>query len=241
MDPFFFNHCYMNIFLSGLQLIIDIIFQCHIFLHFHTDMTLKDDINTLATWCKELTHWKRPWCWPRLKAGGEGDNKGWDGWVTTLTRWTWVWACSRSWCWTGKPGMLQNMGLQRVGHNSATELNWTELISYDILELTSEKIFIKIFSCLSCKSSGHQWRLATLMISWYVSLLKKHILSFMLSLSTSVYQINKRFQYSSKYCDSFPFSNETINQSKRSSITFIRKSPLLFREGPPLEWSGKKN
>ena len=132
------------------------------------------------------------------------------------------------------------MGLQKVRHNSATELNWTELISYDILELISEKNFIKIFSCLSCKSSGHQWRLATLMISLSVSLLKKHSLSFMLSLSTSVYQINKRFQYSSKYYDSFPFVNETINQSKRSSITFIRKSSLLFREGPPLEWSGKK-
>ena len=119
-------------------------------------------------------------------------------------------------------------------------LNWTELISYDILELISEKNFITIFSCLSCKSSGHQWRLATLKISLYASLFKKHILSFMLSLSTSVYPINKRFQYSSKYYDSFPFINETINQSKRSSITLIRKSPLLFREGPPLEWSGKK-
>lgn len=93
---------------------------------------------------------------------------------------------------------------------------------------------------LSCKSSGHQWRLATLMISLSVSLLQEHILSFMLSLSTSVYKINMRFQYSSKYYDSFPFINETSNQSKRPSITFIRKSSLLFREGLPLEWSGKK-
>ena len=99
---------------------------------------LIDGINTLATWYEELTHWKRPWCWERLNAEGEGDNRGWDGWVTSLTRWTRVWASSRSWWWTGKPGMLQNMRSQRVGHNSATELDWTELISYDILELTSD-------------------------------------------------------------------------------------------------------
>ena len=46
--------------------------------------------NTLATWCEELTQWKRPWCWARLKAGGEGDNRGWDGWMVSLTQWTWV-------------------------------------------------------------------------------------------------------------------------------------------------------
>ena len=50
--------------------------------------------NTLATWCKELIHWKRPWCWERLKAGKEGDNRGWDGWMASLTRWTWVWVNS---------------------------------------------------------------------------------------------------------------------------------------------------
>ena len=53
--------------------------------------------NTLATWCKELTHWKRPWCWERLKAGGEGDNRGKDGWMAPLTQWTWVWASSKRW------------------------------------------------------------------------------------------------------------------------------------------------
>ena len=80
--------------------------------------------NTLATWWEEVTHWKRPWCWERLKAGGEGDDRGWDGWMASLIQWTWVWVGSRSWWWTGKPGMLQSMGSQRVGHNRATELNW---------------------------------------------------------------------------------------------------------------------
>ena len=82
--------------------------------------------NTLATWCEELIHWKRPWCWERLRAGREGDNRGWDGWMVSLTWWTWVWLNSRSWWWTGRPGVLQSMGSQRVGHNWTTELNWTD-------------------------------------------------------------------------------------------------------------------
>ena len=84
--------------------------------------------NTLVTWWEELTHWKRPWCWERLKAGGEGDGQGWDGWMASLTWWTWVWLNSRSWWWTGRPGVLRFMVSQRVGHDWATELNWTELI-----------------------------------------------------------------------------------------------------------------
>ena len=80
--------------------------------------------NTLATWCEELTHWKRPWCWERLKAG-EGDDRGWDGWIAWSTWWTWVWVDSGSWWWTGRPGVLRFMGSQRVGHDWATELNWT--------------------------------------------------------------------------------------------------------------------
>ena len=61
--------------------------------------------NTLATWCEEQTHLKRPWCWGRLKVG-EGDNRGWDGWMASLTQWTWVWVNSGSWWWTGRPGVL---------------------------------------------------------------------------------------------------------------------------------------
>ena len=83
-----------------------------------------ETLNTLATWGEELTHLKRPWCWERLKAGGEGDDRGWDGWMASPTWWTWVWASSRSWWWTGKPGVLQSTGLQRVVHDWETELNW---------------------------------------------------------------------------------------------------------------------
>ena len=78
----------------------------------------------LTTWCEELTHLKRPWFWGRLKAGGEGDDRGIDGWMASLTQWTWVWVNSGSWWWTGRPGLLQPMGLQRVGHDWVTELNW---------------------------------------------------------------------------------------------------------------------
>ena len=83
--------------------------------------------------CEELTHWKRKdWCWEGLRAGGKGDNRGWDGWMASLTRWTWVWVNSRSQWWTGRSGMLRFMGSQRVGHDWATELNWTEFYSIDL-------------------------------------------------------------------------------------------------------------
>ena len=75
----------------------------------------------LAIWCEEVTHWKRPWCWEGLVAGGEGDDRGWDGWMASPTWWTWAWVSSGSWWWTGRPGVLQSMGSQ-----SRTRLsNWT--------------------------------------------------------------------------------------------------------------------
>ena len=85
--------------------------------------------NASATSCKELTRWKRPWHWEGLGAGGEGDNRGWDGWMASPTWWTWVWVNSGSWWWTGRLGMLWFMGLQRFGHNWVTDLNWRPLWS----------------------------------------------------------------------------------------------------------------
>ena len=90
-------------------------------------LILKLKLQYLATWWEELTYWKRPWCWERLRAGREGDNRGWDDWMTSLTQWTWVWVDSGSWWWTGRPGVLQSMGSQRVGHDWTTELNWIEM------------------------------------------------------------------------------------------------------------------
>ena len=83
--------------------------------------------STLATSCKDLTHWKILWCWEGFGAGGEGDDRGWDGWMASLTRWTWVWVNSGSWWWTGRPGM----GSHSWGHKSQTRLSdWTELIIF---------------------------------------------------------------------------------------------------------------
>ena len=89
--------------------------------------------NTLVTCCEELTHVKRPRCWKRLKAGGKGDNRGFDGWMASLTQWTWGWVNSGSWWWTGRPGMLWSTGSQRVRHDWATELYWTESLITDFL------------------------------------------------------------------------------------------------------------
>ena len=88
------------------------------------------EAEALATWWKELTHWKRPWYWERLKIGGEGDDRGLDGLMASLTLWIWVWAISESWWWTGKPGMLQSMGSQRVGHDWVAELTPTLQVDY---------------------------------------------------------------------------------------------------------------
>ena len=88
--------------------------------------------NTLATSSEELTHLKRLWCWERLRAGGEGDDRGWDGWMALPTQWTWVWVNSGSWWWTGRPGVLRFMGSQRVGHDWVTELKWLNLVKMQL-------------------------------------------------------------------------------------------------------------
>ena len=102
------------------------------------------ETNTLATWCEELTHWKRPWCWERLRAGGEGDDRGWDDWMALPTQWTWVGVDSRCWWWTGRPGVLEFMGSQRVRHDWATELNWWNRM-------------LNIFYMLTCYLHNFSW------------------------------------------------------------------------------------
>ena len=81
---------------------------------------------TPVLWPPYVKSWLigKDWCWEGLGAGGEGDDRGWDGWMASPTRWTWVWVNSGSWWWTGRPGVLWFMGSQRVGHDWATELNW---------------------------------------------------------------------------------------------------------------------
>ena len=96
-------------------------------------LTLKLKLQYFAHWCEELTHLKRPWYCERLRAGGEGDDRGWDGGMASPTRWTWVWVDYGSWWWTGRPGVLRFMGSHRVGHDWATELNWTVIFMLRIV------------------------------------------------------------------------------------------------------------
>ena len=117
--------------------------------------------NTLGTWCKKLTHLIRPWCWERLRAGGEGDARGWDGWMALPIQWTWVSVNSGSWWWTGRPGMLQFMGFQRVGHAWATELNWTEQLLkfffqiFIIMESLKFSVFFTLWLCEIWRNSRY--------------------------------------------------------------------------------------
>ena len=99
------------------------------------------EAETPIFWPPDVKSW-RLWCWQRLKAG-EGDDRGWDGWMVSLIQWTWVWVNSESWWWTGRPGMLQSMGSQGVGHNFATELNWSpsamQLICLEVARIATCK------------------------------------------------------------------------------------------------------
>ena len=82
--------------------------------------------SSLATSCEELTHWERLWWWEGLRAGGKGDDRGWDGWMASLTRWTWVWVNSGSWWWTGRPGCCNSWG--RKESDTTEQLVWSDLI-----------------------------------------------------------------------------------------------------------------
>ena len=86
-------------------------------------LMLKLKLQYLATWYKEPTHWKRPWCWKEWEQEEEGVT-GWDGWMASLTQWTWVWANSERQWRTGKSGMLQSTGLQRLRHDLAMTITW---------------------------------------------------------------------------------------------------------------------
>ena len=134
------THIYINIYITNFKELLHnfsrktlVLFQKKwrphhraVFLIFISRHTLKMLVLPFLIFnlCEKLTHWERPWCWEGLGAGGEGDERGWDGWMASPTRWTWVWVNSGSWWWTGRPGVLWLMGSQRVGHDWATELNW---------------------------------------------------------------------------------------------------------------------
>ena len=99
------------------------------------------------------THWKRFWCWERLKTRREGNDRGWNGWMASPTGWTWVWVSSRSWWWTGKPDMLQSLGSQRVEHSWVAALNWC------LFGEMSVQIFFPLFHWVVCFSGVELYEL----------------------------------------------------------------------------------
>ena len=122
--------------------------------------------STLATSFEELTHWKRLWCWEGLGAGGEGDDRGWDGWMASPTRWTWVSVNSGRWWWTGRPGVLRFMGSQRVGHDWATDLIWSSPCSSNHENICQDEVSINLkdwlwwakYPCWSGLNTCYEWK-----------------------------------------------------------------------------------
>ena len=130
----------------------------------------------------------------RVVAGGEGDNRGWDGWMASLTRWTWVWVNSRSRWWTGRPGMLWFMGSRRVGHDWATELNWTELSGFRAISASSHFIFSLSDSKDTHPLTKHPAALVSLIfVRWllllYIHLTGNHYLSYLQAPSSCMEEI----------------------------------------------------
>ena len=131
------------------------IYYLYLYIHWK-DWCWSWNSNTLATSWEELTHWKRLWCWEGLRAGGEGDDRGWDGWMASPTQWAWVWVDSGSWWWTGRPGVLRFMGSQRVGHDWATELNWTDIYTVRVSVVSSSLcIYIYTYVCVCIYILNH--------------------------------------------------------------------------------------
>ena len=153
--------------------------------------------STLATWWEELAHLKRPWCWERLRTGREGDDRGWYGWMASLTQWTWVWVNSGSWWWTRRPGMLQSMGSQRVGHDWETELNWLNHVP--IIAWNCNYLFLFVW-LLIVKTDKH---LSLLWLCNYYSL--NTIVSWLVNRKIMEFYITK-----------LPFNRKSCNPSLKS-------------------------
>ena len=119
------------------------------------------EAETPILWPPDVNYWliwKDPDAGKDWRGGGEGDGRGWDSWMASLTQWTWVWVKSRRWWWTGKPGLLQSMGLLRVRHDWATELSWTDICTaahqwrwWKELSIVREADIFKY--CLKCRQA----------------------------------------------------------------------------------------
>ena len=110
------------------------------------------EAETAVLWPPHATSWLigKDWCWEGLGARGEGDDRGWDGWMALLTQWTWVWVNSGSWWWTGRPGVLWFMGSQRVEHDWATDLIWSDQVN-NINKISMINVSCTCLSFTNCK------------------------------------------------------------------------------------------
>ena len=138
--------------------------------------------NTLVTWCKEPSHWKRPWCWERLKSGRKGDDRRWDGWMVSLTQWTWIWASSGRWWRTGKPRVLQSKGSWRVRHDLMIE----------------QQQFFPTLYFITGTSSGYSSSLYMVNVCWWCSY--KHLIckNYLVTLPTVISMIFVSFFFNWK-------------------------------------------
>ena len=129
-------------------------------------VSLNSQILRDQTWCEELTHWKRLWCWERLNAGGEGD-RGWDGWMASPTQWTCISASSRSWWWTGRPGVLQPCAAVHESQRAGPErLNWLAHYSDAPREYTLSPWFVPNLAWWSLLASALSSQGSRLSVKW---------------------------------------------------------------------------
>ena len=115
--------------------------------------------NTLVTWCEELSHWKIPWCWGRLKAGVEEGDRGWDGWMASPTRWTWVWGVGDR---QGSLAVRQSWGCKES--EMTEQLDW--LIGTRISRLFISIIFFFLWRFYLCKKTDHIWSRKFSNLTW---------------------------------------------------------------------------
>ena len=104
---------------------------------------------TLANWCKELTHWKRPWCWERLKVAGEGDYRGWDGWMASPTQWIWVWVSSGIGDGQGSLACCNPWSHKEPDTTEWKNLNWVRHYSLNLAQYTVYPCLLELCSNLS--------------------------------------------------------------------------------------------
>ena len=132
-------------------------------------LMLKLKLNTLATWFEELTHWKISWCWEILTAGRELGDWGWDVWMTSSAQWTWVWGNSGRWWRTGKPGVLQSMEMQIVGHKLVTK----QVLSPNLKSTVSNKYEAKSSKYLNDNFTSLKCSILSWLYGCYCCLLAK--------------------------------------------------------------------